>query len=82
MFFHALLAGSRGCCLNTRPFSKNHVQTAHESHVLNMDFMGLQTAPPNKFPCKNSYFNIYAGQQYILLRILTINWKKNSRLTG
>ena len=33
--------------------SKSHVQTARESHDLNMDF-ALQTASRNEFPCKNN----------------------------
>ena len=33
--------------------SKSHVQTARESHDLNMDFLRLHTASRNEFPCKN-----------------------------
>ena len=59
---------SRGSCLNTRPFQcnvmhanqcpvyafscKSHVQTAHESHDLNMDFAASNT------PMQEYLFNI------------------------
>ena len=47
MSFHALtFARSRRSCLNTRPLGqyfqiKFHVQTASESHDLNMDFVSF-----------------------------------------
>ena len=33
---------------------KSHVQTAHESHDLNMDFAASNSFAYNKFPCKNA----------------------------
>ena len=64
--------------------AKSHVQTACESHDLNMDFLGLQTASRNEFLCKNIqsyhaelFINIFLTSGHLCLQMKTNIWFEN-----